>query len=78
MFNDHALFKDNNAKVHYYLEEAAQSTQHGSLIKSYQIKKNGRDDWLPLVGNTHWRGEMGAIDQEGRLFFSHLPLERAK
>ena len=41
--HDYILFKDDNTKVHYYLEEAARITQCKYSIKSCQREKNGRD-----------------------------------
>ena len=41
---DHPLFKDDNAKVSWYLEEAARSTQREASIKTYGNKNNGRYD----------------------------------
>ena len=32
--HDHRSFKDDNTKVHYYLEEVARSTQHAASIKN--------------------------------------------
>ena len=45
----YSLFKDDNAKVHYYLEGSKRSTQHVASIKPYQRKKNGRNASLTLI-----------------------------
>ena len=45
----YSLFKDDNAKFHYYLEGSTRSTQHVVSIKSYQRKKNGRNTSLALA-----------------------------
>ena len=63
---DQSLFKDNNSKVHYYLEEASLSTQHAASIKPYQKKTNGRDALLSLVQqharNGKWKKEVKKAD----------------
>eukprot|EP00957_Ditylum_brightwellii_P052017 3945802-Ditylum_brightwellii.AAC.1 len=38
----HLLYRENNAAVHYCLEEAVQGTQYASTLKPYQQVKNGR------------------------------------
>ena len=52
------LYRDDNAKVYYYLEEATRSTSYAASIKTYQREKNGRDVWLSLVrqyaGKDKW------------------------
>ena len=43
------LYRDDNAKVYYYLEEATSGTLYAESIKPYHRGKNGRDSWLSLV-----------------------------
>ena len=44
----HALFRDNNARVYYYLEEVTRGTSYAASIKTYQRRKDGRG------GGLHW------------------------
>ena len=39
--HDHALFREDNAKVYFKLEEATRSTMYAASIKPYQRTKNG-------------------------------------
>jgi len=43
------MFRDDNAKVYYLLEEATRSTGYAASIKPFQRLKNGRGAWLALV-----------------------------
>ena len=58
----HALFRDDNAKVYHYLEEATRTTQYASSIKPFQRKKDGRGAWTALVtqyaGKDKWQAEI--------------------
>lgn len=52
------LYRDDNTKVHNYLEEAARSASYAASIKPCQRGKNGKDAWLSLVrhhaGKNKW------------------------
>jgi len=39
---DHTLFRDNNAQVYYFLEEATRGTTFAVSIKPFQRRKDGR------------------------------------
>ena len=64
--HEHAKFKDDKAKVHYYLEEATRSTSYAASIKPFQRGKDGRGAWLALVGQYagkgKWRTELKRQD----------------
>ena len=64
--HNHALFRDDNAKVYYYLEEATRTTSFAASIKPYQRTKNGRGAFLALVsqyaGEDKWRAELKKQD----------------
>ena len=47
--HDHALFREDNAKVYFKLEEATCSTMYAASIKPYQQSKNGRGAWIALA-----------------------------
>ena len=47
--HDHALFREDNAKGYFKLEEAARSTMYAASIKPYQQTKNGRGAWIALA-----------------------------
>jgi hypothetical protein len=48
--NEHVLFRDDNASVYHYLEEATRSTTYAASIKPFQQRKDGRGAWLLLLG----------------------------
>ena len=58
----HALFRTDNAKVYFYLEEATRSTQFSASIKPFSRTKNGRDAWNAIVnqyaGKDKWNAEL--------------------
>ena len=39
----HALFRDDNATVYYFLEESTRDTNYSASIKPFQRSKNGRE-----------------------------------
>ena len=45
----HPLFRDDNASVYHYLEEATRGTVYAASIKPFQRTKNGRAAWLAMV-----------------------------
>ena len=64
--HNHALFRDDNASVYHYLEEATRTTVYAASIKPFQRAKNGRGAWLALVGqyagNDKWEAEIQRQD----------------
>jgi hypothetical protein len=57
--HDHALFKDDNALVYYYIEEATRTTVYAASIKPFQRTKNGRGAFTAMLsqyaGEDKWR-----------------------
>ena len=47
--HDHALYREDNAKVYFKLEEATRLTMYAASIKPYQRSKNGRGAWIALA-----------------------------
>jgi hypothetical protein len=80
----HALFREDNAKVYYYLEEAMRGTSYAASIKPYQRRKDGRSAWFALVqqyaGVDKWQSELKRQDEllHTRKWKaqSNLPLEK--
>ena len=62
----HKLYRDDNAEVYYYLEEAMRSTQYDASIKPYQHGKDGRGVWAALTnqyaGKDKWEAEIKKQD----------------
>jgi hypothetical protein len=60
--HEHALFRDDNASVYHFLEEATRSTAYAASIKPFQRRKDGRGAWLALLGqyagNDKWEAEI--------------------
>ena len=60
--HDHPRFKDDNAQVYYFLEEATRSTEFASSIKPYQRLKNGRQAYISIckqyAGRDKWETEI--------------------
>ena len=63
----HALYREDNAKVYYYLEEATRGTSYAASIKPYQRDKDGRNAWFSLknqyAGNDKWEAELHKQDE---------------
>jgi hypothetical protein len=63
----HALYRDDNAKIYYFLEEATRTTSYAASIKPFQRTKNGRGAWFALVqqyaGEDKWRAELKNQDE---------------
>lgn len=63
----HALFKNDNATVYHYLEEATRSTPYAASIKPYQRNHDGRGAWLALLGQyagkDKWEAEIKRQEQ---------------
>ena len=72
---DHPLFRDDNSKLYYLLEEATRSTQYAALIKPFQRRKDGRGAWLALIGTVFWPGQVGSRDLETRAAPPHSQVE---
>jgi len=47
--HDHALFRDDNAQVYYFPEEAMRGTTFAASIKPCQRRKDGRGSWQAIV-----------------------------
>ena len=45
----HALYRDDNVKLYYYLEEATRTTTYAASIKPFQRRKDGRAAWFAMV-----------------------------
>jgi hypothetical protein len=60
--HEHALFRDDNASVYHYLEEATRTTAYAASINPFQRRKDGRGAWLALLrqyaGNDKWEAEI--------------------
>ena len=60
----HALFRNDNAKVYHFLEEATRGTQYSSSLKTFQRSKNGREAYLAIIsqhaGADKWERELKA------------------
>jgi hypothetical protein len=58
----HALYRDDNASVYYFLEEATRGTSYSASIKPFQQRKDGRGAWLALksqyAGQDKWHAEL--------------------
>ena len=58
----HALFKDDNAKVYHYLEEATRATIYSSTLTPFKRRKNGRGAFLALLsqhaGDDKWEKDL--------------------
>ncbi len=64
--HNHALYRDDNAKVYYLLEEATRTTSYSASIKPFQRMKDGRAAWLALTsqyaGKDKWEQELKKQD----------------
>jgi hypothetical protein len=60
--HEHALFRDDNASVYHYLEEATRTTAYAASIKPFQRRMDGRGAWFALLGqyagNEKWEAEI--------------------
>lgn len=56
------IFRDDNAQIYHYLEEATRSTVYSSSLKPFQRSKNGRGAFLALMsqhaGKDKWEKEL--------------------
>jgi hypothetical protein len=55
----HPLYRDDDALVYYFIEEATRGTGYAASIKPFQCTKNGRDAVLAMIsqyaGEDIWR-----------------------
>ena len=60
--HNHPLFKDNNASVCHFLEEATRSTVCSVSMKPFQKNKDGRNAWFFIVkqcaGDGQWKRQL--------------------
>jgi hypothetical protein len=60
--HNHPIFRDDNAKVYYFIEEATRSTSYSSSIKPFSRKKDGRGAFLAIknqfAGKDKWLSEL--------------------
>ena len=58
----HALFRDDNAKVYHFLEEATRTTIYSSTLTPFKRRKDGRGAYLALLsqhaGDDKWEKEL--------------------
>ena len=57
----HALFRTDNEKVFYLLEEALRNTQYSATLSTFRRRRDGRGAWLALLkqhmGRDKWESE---------------------
>lgn len=62
----HALFREDNSQVYYYLEEATRGTAYAASMKPYQRNKNGREAYMSIrnqyAGKDKWEAEIKRQD----------------
>ena len=60
--HDHTLFKDNNALIYEFIEEALKNSSMAPSIQPYKRKKDGRKAWIALMeqhaGLDKWVAEI--------------------
>jgi len=53
---DHPIFRDDNAKVYYFIKEAMRSTSYSSSIKPFsRVKRNRRGAHLAMLNSLQER-----------------------
>jgi hypothetical protein len=56
------LFREDNASVYHFLEEATRTTAYAASIKPFQRRMDGSGAWLALLGqyagNEKWEAEI--------------------
>ena len=64
--HSHPLYRDDNASIYFFLEEATRSTMYASSIQPYSRRKDGRGAWLALTnqyaGQDKWNAELKKQD----------------
>ena len=62
----HPVYKDDNAKVYHYLEEATRGTVYATTLKKYQRGQNGRGAYKALIsqhaGVDKWEKELRSAE----------------
>ena len=62
----HALYREDNQSVYYYLEEATRGTSYVASIKPFQRAKDGRGAWLAIIaqyaGQDKWEAVLKKQD----------------
>ena len=60
--HSHPLYRDDNATIYFFLEEATRSTMYASSIQPHSRRKDGRGAWLALTnqyaGKDKWPEEI--------------------
>ena len=60
--HEHPLFREDNQKVYFYLEEGTRGTVYAATIKPYQRRRHGRDAFLAIqsqyAGKDKWEAEI--------------------
>ena len=46
--HNHALYRDDNAKVYHHIEEASRGTVYAAFIQPFQRRKDGRGAWFAI------------------------------
>ena len=69
----HPLYRDDNATVYHYLEEATRSTAFAASIKPFQRAKDGRGAWKAIksqyAGDDKWEAE---IKRQEKVLHTHV------
>ena len=64
--HSHPLYRDDNATIYFFLEEATRSTMYASSIQPHSRRKDGRGAWLALTnqyaGKDKWSAELKKQD----------------
>ena len=62
----HPLYRDDNASLYFYLEEATRSTMYTSSIQPFSRRKDGRGAWFAITnqyaGKDKWAAELKKQD----------------
>ena len=62
----HPLYREDNAKVYYFLEEATRTTSYAASLKPFQRQKDGRGAYFSLrnqyAGRDKWESELKRQD----------------
>ena len=62
----HPLYRDDNASLYFYLEEATRSTMYISSIQPFSRRKDGRGAWFTITnqyaGKDKWGAELKKQD----------------
>ena len=82
--HDHPLFREDNSKVYFFLEESLRGTNYAPSLKPYQREKDGRGAMLGVTGQyagiDKWEAELHRQDEfvHNRVWKgqSNFPLEK--